>query len=148
MKKDKVVKPKTPRKKAVKEIIPEIKKSDIPAQEIFNTVLFHLRAQNKKSFTNPKIAGECAYRSADGLRCGIGILIQDNEYSPELEHYTVGQMLALPFTPISLKERLHSHLANWFLKDLQDIHDVFPIAEWEAKLEALAKKHQLNWTPK
>jgi hypothetical protein len=138
-----------PVKKKSKKILPVvevIKPSPLSAQEVFDKVLNHLRQQGKKSFSNPKVEGECAYKDCNGLKCGIGALILDEEYSSALEHYTVDQMLFLPTTPQSLKDRLQSHCENWFLRDLQNIHDVYPVADWEIKFEEVAKRHKLTYT--
>lgn len=126
-------------------VIEEVKASSLSKQEVFNKVLTHLRTQGKKSFDNPKTKGESAYFSSDGCKCSIGIFIEKDEYNPVFEHYNVGQMLMLPQVPQSLKERLYSHLENWFLKDLQDVHDVFPVEEWENKMKLIAIRHQLNY---
>jgi hypothetical protein len=50
-------------------------------QWAFDTALTGLRAQGRKS-----VSGEdCLYRGPDGAKCGIGFLIPDERYSPELD---------------------------------------------------------------
>ena len=54
-------------------------------QEVFNKVAAHLLAQGK-----PALKGEdCVYRSKDGLKCAIGCLIPDENYTPEMERKSI-----------------------------------------------------------
>lgn len=52
-------------------------------QWAFDTALNGLRAQGKRSVSPEN--NSCAYRSPEGLRCGIGFLIPDERYSSRLE---------------------------------------------------------------
>jgi len=51
-------------------------------QEIFDTVVFHLLAQQAKA---EDADGSCLYRGADGKKCAIGCLIPDDRYNDAME---------------------------------------------------------------
>ena len=55
----------------------------ITKQEAFDRVLAHLREQGKPAF-RPE-TGICLYRTPEGLKCGIGGLIADEDYFDNLE---------------------------------------------------------------
>lgn len=80
------------------------------AQEIFDTVAKHLATQGCQSLS---ATGDCSYRGERGLKCAVGILISDEEYTPFMEGNGPG----------------HEALPNWFgqfeslLRDLQSVHD-------------------------
>jgi len=50
-------------------------------QELYERVKESLLSQGKKSVRN----GICRYRSPGGLKCAVGLLIADSEYSKDLE---------------------------------------------------------------
>lgn len=51
-------------------------------QQTYDKVKAHLLAQGKAA-VNDK--GECVYRAPDGSQCGIGCLIDDDQYDPGFE---------------------------------------------------------------
>ena len=53
-------------------------------QEVFDQIVTHLLTQNKQSKYYKDLRTFCAYRSGD-LKCAAGCLIDDDEYSPEME---------------------------------------------------------------
>jgi hypothetical protein len=55
-------------------------KKDMSKQEIFDTVVTHLRKQNTQSGKG----GNCFYRLGE-LKCAVGCLISDEDYSPDME---------------------------------------------------------------
>lgn len=59
-------------------------------QEVFDTVLEHLRTKGVQCMEN----GECSYRDADGLKCAIGALIDDANYHPIMEGGTARELQA------------------------------------------------------
>lgn len=103
-------------------------------QEIFDTVVNHLRAQKVQSMFD----GSCVYRTTDGLKCAIGGLLTDEEYSPKMEGALVDSLLELPI-------RLRGSVA--LMVDLQDVHDVWNISDWEVQLARVASNHSLTYTP-
>lgn len=103
-------------------------------QEIFDTVVNHLRKQNKKSDDN---AGSL-YRSSKGLKCAVGCLIYDEEYKPEMEGYAVG-ILANNHIP-----RFRPYIS--LLRRLQKIHDGMRVEEWECGLKDVGTAFELDLT--
>lgn len=96
------------------------------AQNIFNTVVAHLRSQGKKAAERDI----CKFRTSDGLKCAVGCLIPDNVYSTEIE----GQYL------IDVIRELIPQYESYFdlLQGLQRVHDGYPAAKWEEGLVMLA----------
>lgn len=84
-------------------------------QEILNTVCAGMKAQNSKSLNE---IGGCAYRGANGSKCAVGILIQDDEYSAEME--VIGDVGAVADKGL-LPDRLVPHID--LLVELQCAHD-------------------------
>ena len=54
-------------------------------QEIFDSVLAHLRKQGDASLN---ASGKCAYRGEGGTACAVGCLIPDELYDPRIESCT------------------------------------------------------------
>lgn len=65
------------------------------AQEIFNTVVAHLRQQKKRAMVYNEDNGlaQCLYRAPDGLKCAVGCLIPDGAYKPSFEGNAVEVVL-------------------------------------------------------
>lgn len=87
-------------------------------QEAFDIAAKHLLAQGKKS----RMKDDdylCAYRGSDGLKCAIGALIPDDQYTG-LECMNVTILLAQPDCPPIL---MSGDLTKDFLQTLQDAHD-------------------------
>lgn len=106
-------------------------------QEIFTTVVKHLLTQNKTSIDEKHIS--CLYRGPNGLKCAVGILITDDEYSEEMECKSVDVLIDENLLP----ERLIEH--SYFLQQLQKIHDSGQPKDWEVRLRMLCKTHKLKW---
>lgn len=106
-------------------------------QEIFDTVVKHLRTQKVQAVNG---VGSCQYRTDDGLKCAIGCLLTDSEYSPSMEGCRVSE--------ISLPARLHGNLR--LLGELQNVHDhhgdTGGATKWEEALRAVADKFGLLYT--
>ncbi len=89
-------------------------------QEVFNTVVTHLFAQGRRA-SNPDDG--CFYRTPEGLKCAVGVLIPDALYRPDLEGttaYGISYMIrdgVLPSIP-GIEDDTISLLA-----DLQIVHD-------------------------
>lgn len=87
-------------------------------QEVFNTVVKHLMTQRKQS-----IAPEhgCAYRGDNGLKCAVGVLINDECYDERFEGETVND----PFVQRALSDSCvpMDYGTVDMLFDLQCIHD-------------------------
>ncbi len=104
-------------------------------QEAFTKVRNHLLTQMKKSNSDMM----CLYRGPEGLKCAIGCLITDEEYSTNLEGLSINGSLLEHDIP-SLK-----YLNKDLLFCLQNIHDNWEVSEWEDELKLLAERHNLIW---
>jgi hypothetical protein len=125
-------------------------------QEIFDTVVQHLRKQGSKSLLTEQQCrdlmeppGACAYRGENGKKCAAGILISDEEYLPEMEGYNFNGLLQEVIrgktAPPSLGQRLSPH---WdLIRALQHIHDRSEIRDWEDDFRQIALNHKLIYTP-
>ncbi len=110
-------------------------------QEAFDTVKQHLLTQRAKS---KKEGGGCAYRGLNGLKCAIGCLSPDSEYSPDFE------MLGVNILKDGLPNRVSplkclSSLDGRILKYLQITHDLYPVEEWEVRLKEASEFYALEW---
>lgn len=85
-------------------------------QEVFDTILAHLRQQGRAATDE---VGDCMYRAPGGLKCAVGVLIPDENYHPELENQSANATIvrdALPF-PVTDGDAA-------FLSEIQrDLHD-------------------------
>jgi hypothetical protein len=117
---------------------------DTTEQEVFNTVVRHLRKQGCKAMArenNPDGVFDaiCKYRleTDDGtvLKCAAGCLIPDEAYEDSLENRGWITLIVHKKVP-----GFHSNL----IVDLQCVHDNHPVREWEGQLELLAVKYNLT----
>lgn len=113
-------------------------------QQIFDTVATHLLKQGKPALS---AEGYCRYRTDDGLKCAVGVLIPDDKYDPKIEGYPVGDAgdvgamvrQALPFST-------NPNLIN-FLADLQFYHDNVlrtGLVKWKTAMRTMAHHEGLN----
>lgn len=94
-------------------------------QEIFDTVVRHLAMMPKRSIhpiiTDGRHNPACAYRGVGGLKCAVGVLLEDNEcYMEDGTHFDVIPMSVLAIGE-DLPLRLKPHVE--LLRPLQIIHD-------------------------
>jgi hypothetical protein len=108
------------------------------SQELFDTVVAHLRQQNAKSLK----CGACAYRGDNGMKCAAGILIPDAEYNPTMEGWNVSINSSI--------DRLigEDYVSRNVLLQLQQTHDVYEVEEWEERFANIASQFDLRFTPK
>lgn len=118
------------------------------AQEIFDKIVSHLRAQGVKSIEfggGPDLLqpGEvrCLYRGPLGTKCAVGCLISDEVYDEDMEDFNILEVIAT--TPM-LKHLMPHHQ---FLVALQTIHDSDDVVDWERRFQWLAVKHGLVYPP-
>lgn len=109
-------------------------------QEIFDTVVQHLRQQGRKATTWD---GRCRYCINNGdkvLKCAAGALIPDSEYTTSIEgrivHYNDYFLARFDLNQISL------------IKRLQEIHDYQGVSFWEDAFKLAADEFDLIYTPK
>jgi hypothetical protein len=111
-------------------------------QEIFNKVRAHLLKQNAKAM-GP--TGGCEYRTADGLKCAVGVLISDEKYHPGMGKCWVAGLWSerdakrYGFKPLSMPSARTSEL----LESLQYVHDNEEPAQWPAALARVAVDYGL-----
>jgi hypothetical protein len=109
---------------------------DSTAQEVFDFVAHHLLTQNEKCMLNDL---KCAYRNSDGLKCAVGCVIANDEYSPIFDE-CVNSSIAYLVKEEKIKIDKHLEL----LQRLQKIHDQFPALLWESQLINLAESEKLD----
>lgn len=86
------------------------------AQDIFDTVLTHLRKQGKPSMDIVQGDARCLYRGPGGTSCAIGCLMPDELYDADkMEHRGISEFIDI-FPP-----EFHEH--QTLLSDLQGAHD-------------------------
>lgn len=82
----------------------------------------------------------CKYRGDNGSKCFAGVLIEDSDYTPELESCTVGILISLRKIPAIRYQTM-------FLASMQQIHDQYQPKDWRRQLEKYATQNslQFNW---
>lgn len=129
-------------------------------QEIFDTVLTHLREQGEAATS----AGDsCRYRGANGTACAVGCLIPDELYDPLIEGLGVGRIIeaVVPdyrqdqtqeLLPVFARIKNHigaEHLP--LLNELQEAHDmdlyISGLDAWEEEMHRIARDFDLKYTP-
>ncbi len=105
------------------------------AQEIFDTVVAHLRKQGRKSYDG-RI---CLYRGPNGTKCAAGCLIPDELYTPGIEGtwWKSGDLDAI-------RKHVGEEHSN-LIVDLQDTHDGFPPDQWEYRFSVIANNYKLTY---
>lgn len=129
-------------------------------QEMFDKVVFGLRKQGSgalgpsnspaseaKDYTGPKedTYKRCLYRGGFGTRCGIGMLIADEDYHPKMEGLSVFNLIAQFRYAIDF-DCGSSTTLNLAVR-LQQVHDVYKMFEWEVQFANIAKEYDLIYTP-
>lgn len=124
-------------------------------QEIFDTVLAHLREQGEASADS---SGVCQYRGPDGTSCAVGCLIPDEMYHPVIEGLGAGDIMAGAASQegdmVPVLTRIADHLGAEhlpLLEELQAAHDLDlfnrGITDWEGRMRSIAKHFGLAYTP-
>ena len=110
-------------------------------QEIFDKVVKHLRAQNKKAYD--EIGRVCVYLAADGLKCAAGCLIPDGHPAAQIRH-AWPMIPGDQFTPPYLVEIADQIGHHQLVRNLQRIHDDLEPNDWEDALDSLARCYELT----
>ena len=129
-------------------------------QEIFDSVLAHLRKQGRASVNGQ---GKCAYRGEGGTSCAVGCLIPDELYDSRIENWTVESILGLRANGAGAREneayrevlaRIAGHLGQeneYLLATLQEAHDhklaKSDLPDWERTMKRVAGYFGLVYTP-
>lgn len=119
-------------------------------QETFDLVLDGMRKQGRPSFDGVN----CRYRSDDGCKCAVGLLIPGDAYDPEMEdQFLVHRDYATIRGQILLMDALEGHEIS-ILRPVQMAHDKACLtsrgpfmAEFEANMARIAEFHGLEYTP-
>jgi hypothetical protein len=117
-------------------------------QEIFDTVVNHLAAQQQRSMAHVVVHDgtaegnkmyTCAYRGEFGMMCAVGCLIKDEDYNPKMETHRINVLAAKGLLP----QYLMHHTA--LLEALQYAHDsAFNRSQLIEMLENTASLYQLD----
>ena len=89
------------------------------AQEVFDLVVEHLFKQGRPAYDGNQ---GCRYRTHDGLRCAVGVLIPDDLYDPAFETNIAATVIQELFDADLADWREHKYLLN----ALQLAHDKCP----------------------
>ena len=129
-------------------------------QEIFDTVLAHLRKQGKAAMDDK---GNGQYRGLDGTACAVGCLIPDELYDPLIENISSDEIMG-GGCPLGRDgdwpklQPIMARIANYLgaenkalLSALQDAHDAC-LAErglptWEEYMRIIAHGFSLEYKP-
>jgi hypothetical protein len=122
-------------------------------QELFDTVATHLLKQNKQARErySEGVQSVCQYRTSDGLKCAVGCLITQAVYDATGE-FIEGETLEADEVQNAVHDSLGRDLTLEefrLLQDLQSMHDCCEDSSlWPYKLEGIARKHGLQWSPR
>lgn len=95
-------------------------------QPIFDKTVEHLANQGERSIGKWFIAGNnCLYRGPKGRKCAVGIWIPDDEYNPNFEGDSLGDLIVdLQYQPPVIREAgVHREQAITLLCRMQTAHD-------------------------
>lgn len=106
-------------------------------QEVFDRVATHLLTQKRKARDSEL---SCQYRNAEGLKCAVGCLIPDSDYTPKMEGHRVAFLIVNYDSVRSLFVNINPEL----LYDLQSIHDSQDPAHWRSSLARAARVYKLD----
>ena len=109
-------------------------------QQIFNKVARHLLRQRKKA----EAGSICRYRTDDGLKCAVGVLIPNAKYKPEFE----GSMIGISDETESDEIRKAAGISERQIdlaRALQNVHDDYEPEHWRQELADVAHNFGLNW---
>lgn len=109
--------------------------SDARFQTIFDQVARHLLTQMRQSIS---VRGSCVYRSEDGLKCAVGILISDKEYRPDMEGLGVHLVCCYHDETNVADDRFR------LLRRLQTVHDKYMPNAWRQELLAVASPTEFD----
>ncbi len=114
-------------------------------QEQFDTVVKHLRNQGCKA-VNSEDSSQCYYRTENGLKCALGALIRDEDYTPAMEIFPNN---SIHVEGSIIREYVNKMGFNFsLLNNLQCTHDNNNIEDWESRFSDIARKFNLIYTPK
>lgn len=107
-------------------------------QEAFNKIWERAKDKVKaieRFNEDPALTG-CRYRASNGKKCFVGVLIPDEQYTPEME----GELFSIIEKSVPCIRGLDHQL----LCKLQEIHDSWKISEWDFALRNFAIMNKLT----
>lgn len=102
-------------------------------KEISKKICDHLTAQKAQSLRDAFHEGECAYRGEGGKMCAVGVLLADEDYSPDMEGCGIGMCQSDPRwvrLHRALTARYGSHIDFGMLAEWQRYHDGKAYEDW------------------
>lgn len=125
----------------------------IPLQETFDRVVKGLTEQNQKCEISE---GSCAYRGYGNTKCAAGFLIEDEDYTENMEGEVVCSTSLSGIDKVEYILRPHYHYVagNYIhdkghfiplVRDLQIVHDSYPVESWKTKFQEVADKWGCNY---
>ena len=109
----------------------------ISDQVAFNTVVTHMLKQDEPAMDDE--GDSCVYWNKDtGLKCAIGCLIREEDYTPEMEEKGVEGLIQFDLLPDYLLD-----IDTKLLGSLQGVHDDCH-GSWLEELTNLAIKYNLS----
>ncbi len=104
-------------------------------QEAFDKAATHLLTQRVVSRNYIDDGFFCCYRGPGGLKCAIGVLLEDSEVPTEVgTSPSVSSLKSTGRLPASLTD-----LPVDFLQDLQGVHDSYDPSRWHDRLCGVAR---------
>jgi len=116
-------------------------------QEAFDISAAHLLRQNARAIEGaPQGRGRCRYRTEDGRKCAIGVLMPDALYREAFENHSIWEvmMMSPEFKHHIMDGSSHTAPMGELLEDLRAVHDHVATCEWRPALHALAVTHGLT----
>lgn len=121
------------------------------AQELFNKSATHLLTQNAKSRVaegDQSPGNKCRYLSADGKKCAIGGLLDDDACraldtfnNSAIDNLRIIHEIEFPDIAAPTPDEPN------LLEDLQICHDDYPVHDWPVRLAKIAETYGLTFTP-
>ena len=107
-------------------------------QEIFNTVVTHLRQQNCRSVS---ASGVCLYRGPNGTKCAAGVLIPDELFREGYNNLRFDYLIR--YKP-EIRDLFDDAECLRLILDLQTVHDISTPEIWEDKFQGLSLKYDVE----
>ncbi len=114
-------------------------------QKVFDYVATKIIEQGAPSVN---MDGVCLYRSPSGHKCAFGHLIEDKDYTPDIEGFTVKRSslayLVAGYDPSLVACLQEAHDTSYNHDDASYNNDEYFITSFKANMQAVAKKFGLD----
>ena len=104
-------------------------------RQVFKKVATHLLKQNVAS--TDESGNQCMYKNGRGMFCAVGVLIDYEYYSWDLESNPADSVAVVRALEKSLGSKITGKDTDLLIR-LQNIHDYAPVDTWYEELEDLA----------